>query len=154
MIFRALIIAAAALVAPTAALAQPIELKSEIFVERLQAQTDGSEATVLVPADRVVPGDRLRFVISYANPSDQQASNFIITNPIPASIAYLGADGPATVTVSVDGKTYGDLAELVVREADGSERPAQTSDVTHVQWAFAAIEPQSSGQVLYRGELK
>jgi hypothetical protein len=37
--------------------------------------------------------------------------------------------------VSVDaGKSWGPLAKLTVRGADGAPRPAQGSDVTHLRW--------------------
>ena len=148
------IAAAVGLSAPAGALAGPVELTSEIFVERTETAADGSKSVALVPADRVVPGERLRFVIRFSNPSEEAASDFILTNPVPDSVAYLGAEGPVEPKVSVDGETYGALAELVVTEAEGGSRPAQASDVTHIRWAFGSVAPRSSGQVLYRGELR
>ncbi|MGB3723425.1 MAG: hypothetical protein WA979_11490 [Pacificimonas sp.] len=154
MFFRAAFIAATVvLAAPSQVFAAPIELSSAIFVEKTETAADGTVSVTLTPAERVVPGDRLRFVISYANPSDEDADDFVITNPIPSSIAYLEADGP--VEVSVDGKAWGQLSEFSVTADDGNIRAAQPSDVTHIRWAFnSAIPAGSSGEVLYRGELR
>ncbi len=154
MLFRAALIATTiALAAPSQAFAAPIELSSAIFVEKTETAADGTVSVTLIPAERVVPGDRLRFVISYANPSDEDADDFVITNPIPSSIAYLGAEGP--VEVSVDGETWGQLSDFSVANEDGSARPAQPADVTHIRWAFQdAIPARTSGEVLYRGELR
>ncbi|MEE4351163.1 MAG: hypothetical protein V2J26_13135 [Pacificimonas sp.] len=154
MTIRALFIAAAAFALPFGAHAAPVELKSEIFVERTEVSDSGETELVLAPADRVVPGDKLRFVISFVNASDEEAANFVITNPVPGSIAYLSADGPVTPEVSVDGEQFGALGDLTVAGADGSVRPAETADVTHVRWAFDAIAPNSEGEVRYLGELK
>lgn len=154
MFFRAALIASTvALAAPAQVFAAPIELSSAIFIEKTETDAAGKTSVTLKPAERVVPGDRLRFVINYANPSDEDADDFVITNPIPSSIAYLEADGP--VEVSVGGKAWGQLSDFSVTADDGSARPAQPSDVTHIRWAFtSAIPAGTSGEVLYRGELR
>ncbi|MGB7405126.1 MAG: hypothetical protein WA906_05510 [Pacificimonas sp.] len=155
-IFRKFMIATVfAAMTPMAALAAPVELASEVFVERTETDANGKAAVKLVAATNVVPGDTLRFVINYANASDEAATDFIITNPLPASVAFVGSEGDALVELSVDGSRFGKLASLSVVGDDGTPRAARPDDVTHVRWTFAdAIPAGASGTVLYRGRLR
>jgi uncharacterized repeat protein (TIGR01451 family) len=145
----------ASLVAP-AALAGPVELTSAVFVERHSVDAEGKASLRLVPAERVVPGDKLRFVIRYQNAGATAAADFVITNPVPASVAYVAAEGEPPAVVSVDGgASYGDLAKLFVRDDDGTTRAARAADVTHVKWQFAQkLAGGSSGEVAFRAELR
>jgi uncharacterized repeat protein (TIGR01451 family) len=156
MSIRAIVVLLAALVAPAIANAGPVELTSAVFVERRSVDATGKETISLVTADRVVPGDKLRFVIRYRNGGQTPAADFVITNPVPASVAYVAADGLPLPMVSVDGGyTYGDLARLFVKAADGSERPARAADVTHVKWQFAEkLAGGTAGEVAFRAELR
>lgn len=140
---------------PFQVLAAPIALKSEIFVERMVTKPDGSEETTLKPADRVIPGDKLRIVISFTNSGPESATDFVITNPVPGSIRYIESAGAVDAVVSVDGERFDALERLVVTEADGSTRAARASDVTHIRWAFAdPIPAGTAANVFYRGELR
>ena len=144
------------LLVPASALAAPVELTSQVFVEHRSIDTDGNERISLVVAERVVPGDKLRFVIRYKNAGPTPAADFVITNPVPASVAYIGPEGAPQPVVSVDGgNTYGDLAALKVKQSDGTERAARATDVTHVKWQFADKLPGgSAGEVGFRAELR
>jgi uncharacterized repeat protein (TIGR01451 family) len=147
---------AAALTASAPALAAPVELTSQIYVERHHSASDGTDTVTLVPADRVVPGDRLLFVVIYRNAGDRAASDFVITNPIPASVAFVAAKGDLEPTVSVDGgASYGTLASRRIRQPDGTLRPARPDEVTHLQWKFeSALAGGGAGQVAFRAELR
>lgn len=153
------LLAIIALLVPGAALAAggDVSLNSEIFVERQQQDPAGAAKTVLEPVEkaRVVPGDSLIFVLSYKNGSAEPATDFVVTNPLPSAVSYAGFDGQAP-EVSIDGgKSWGNLSDLKVTEADGTERDAQPSDVTHVRWTFAtAIPAGESGQLKFRGVVK
>ena len=153
-----ILLAIIALFAPAAALAaQDVSLSSEIFVERQEQDAAGSAKTVLEPVEkaRVVPGDSLVFVLSYKNASAEPATDFVVTNPLPAAVTYTGHEGQAP-EVSIDGgKSWGQLADLKVAEADGTERAAEARDVTHVRWAFAnAIPAGQAGKLSFRGVVK
>jgi uncharacterized repeat protein (TIGR01451 family) len=112
---------------------------------------------VLEPAAqaKVTPGDRLLFVLSYKNMGAQPASDFVVTNPVPAAVAYTGSEDE-TPMVSVDGgKTWGALASLSVTQADGTTRAAAPRDVTHVRWALGrAIPAGQGGKLSFRGVVK
>ena len=99
----------------------------------------------------VVPGDKLIFRTGYRNGGAAPAVRFVVTNPVPAAVAWTG-EGSAGVAVSVDGgRSFGPLAALRVRGAGGQPRAATPADVTHLRWTVATIAPGGTGQLSYRG---
>jgi uncharacterized repeat protein (TIGR01451 family) len=145
----------AALAAATPAFAAPLELASDVFVERQQKRSDGTVSTILEEPKLVVPGDQLVFVVRYKNVGAQPASKFSVTNPIPRAVAFSGtADG--TETVSIDGgKSWGFLSQLKVAKADGTVRPALPGDVTHIKWNMnQTLAAGSAGKLVFRGVVK
>ena len=125
-----------------------IELAGDVKVERTQT-VDGTERTVLQEPTEVVPGDRLVFTTSYRNNTGETVENFVISNPLPAAVRLAQA---GNFDVSVDGgRTFGDLASLQVRDADGATRTAQLADVTNLRWVIPQLAANASGTVEYRG---
>jgi uncharacterized repeat protein (TIGR01451 family) len=144
-----------ALVAATPAISAPVELASDVFVEREQKRADGSVATILEAPKLVVPGDQLVFVVRYRNAGQQPASNFVVTNPIPRAVAFSGtADG--TEIVSVDGgKSWGALSQLKISKGDGTSRQALPGDVTHLKWNMnQTLAAGSAGKLVFRGVVR
>lgn len=152
---------ALALALPTSAFAQTpvaqsaVALTSKVFVARPVTDAQGKKKNQLFAPDRVVPGEALVIILEYKNNAAKPATNFVINNPIPAAVLYTGAEQPWAV-VSVDGgKTFGSLATLKVTAADGKQRPALPSDVTHVRWKFVQpIPAAASGRVMFYGTVK
>ena len=141
---------------PSVALAAPeVSLASEVLVERVRQGTHGKPAVVLEAPKLVTPGDRLHFVLAYKNEGQQPAADFVVTNPVPAAVAYTESDGEGAV-LSVDGgKSWGELAALRVKESDGTLRPAGPQDVTHVRWKFTrAIPAGGAGKLSFRATVK
>lgn len=137
------------------AIAAPLELSSDVFVEREQKRPDGSTATVLEQPKLVVPGDQLVFVVRYRNVGTQPASKFSVTNPIPKAVAFSGsADGQEIVSVD-GGKSWGPIAQQKIVKADGTTRPALPSDVTHIKWNMnQTLAAGSAGKLVFRGVVK
>ena len=98
---------------PMPALAQSqVALTSEIFVERTTTDADGQRHVSLEAPGVVTPGDPLIFVLHYRNNAAAPATDFVVTNPIPESVSYAGAESAGSV-LSVDGgRTWGELATL------------------------------------------
>jgi uncharacterized repeat protein (TIGR01451 family) len=145
-----------ALLAPAAAMAaQDVSLSSEVFVEKIVKDAKGEPKTVRETPAVVTPGDRLVFVLSYKNQGAQPATGFTVTNPVPAAVAFTAAETGGS-DVSVDGgKSWGQLAALAVKQADGTSRPAAPADVTHIRWNFAQpIAAASGGQLSFRATVK
>jgi uncharacterized repeat protein (TIGR01451 family) len=156
-----LVLAAACLCAWAAqAVAQnTLELRNEVFQEIDVKDANGVSHRERVPAAKVVPGTEVIYVITYHNTGAQPATDVVITNPIPPELAYqpeLGPGPSAAPDVSVDsGTSFGPLASLKVKDADGKPRPAQGSDVTHVRWRLSKpVAPGAQGTVSYRAVLE
>lgn len=150
--FSAILLAATSVPALAAA---PVELSSDIFVEKQQKRPDGSFSTVLEMPKLILPGDQLVFVVRYRNAGAKPATNFSVTNPIPAAIAFSGTSDGAEV-VSIDGgKNWGKLSQLRMTNADGSSRAALMSDVTHLKWHMnQMLAAGDAGKLIFRGVVK
>jgi uncharacterized repeat protein (TIGR01451 family) len=145
-----------ALLAPAAAFAaDQVSLSSDVFVERVKQDSAGKRSVVLEPPGVVTPGDKVVFVLSYRNGGAKPAADFVVTNPVPGAVAFTAAEGEGAV-VSVDGgKSWGQLAALKVRQADGTVRAAAPGDVTHIRWTFSrAIGAGEAGKLSFRGTVK
>lgn len=141
------------------AAANQVSLSSEVFIERTEIAEDGTEKTVLkTPADVVViPGDKLKFILSYNNSTGEAVNQFKATNPIPSAVVFTDVRED-WAQLSVDnGKNWGKLETLtveVVDETNGTTvtRAASNADVTHVRWVFdVAMANGASGKLSYRG---
>ena len=137
------------------AMAAPVELSSNIFIEKQVKRADGTFATTLVAPKLIVPGDQLVFVVRYRNKSPQPATNFTVTNPIPTAVAFSGTSDGAEL-VSIDGgKSWGKLAQLRVKTTDGAARPALMTDVTHIKWNMnQPLASGEGGQLIFRGTVR
>ncbi len=148
--------AATAMAAPLAAQASnQVALDSNVFVERQEIDANGKSRVTLEEPKLVVPGDNLVFVLKYQNKGSKAATNFVVTNPLPSAIRFQGSSD-AAARVSVDGgRSWGTLADLSVREKDGSVRSARMDDVTHVRWVIAQPIPAGgAGKLMFRGIVK
>jgi uncharacterized repeat protein (TIGR01451 family) len=148
-----ILLALLALLAPVAAqAADGLSLVSQVFVERVETTPDGKDVTTRAEPDVVVPGDRLVFLLSYRNDGAEPATDLVLTNPMPTSVSYSGTED-ASAVVSVDGgKTWGALSSLKVVQADGTERAAQATDVTHVRWLLNQPVPSGgTGELSFHG---
>jgi len=146
-----------ALVAPAAAFAAGgnVTLSSNVFVEKVKPGPDGKPSVVRDAPKIVTPGDKLVFELGYHNDGSQPATGFALTDPIPASVTFAGTESPGAVFSADGGKSWGPLASLKVRAADGTVRPATQADVTHIRWSFAqAIPAGAGGKLSFRGVVK
>jgi uncharacterized repeat protein (TIGR01451 family) len=151
-----ILLALLALLVPAAVqAADSVSLVSQVLVERVETTPDGRSITTRAEPDVVTPGDRLVFLLSYRNDGAEPATAFVLTNPVPDSVAFAGTDDRSAV-VSIDGgKTWGALSSLTVTQADGITRPAQVADVTHIRWSLAQPVPSGgAGELSFRGVVK
>lgn len=139
-----------------------LEIKSIAEVESRVAapQTKPGEAAVkLVPADRVVPGDRVIYTLEVRNAGAAVVEAPSVSYPIPEHMRYIAdtAVGPgAEVSYSVDGGHSFDHAEnLTVRGVDGRPRPAIAADYTDIRWQLKnALKANSVAFVRFRTLVK
>ncbi|MGB3167065.1 MAG: hypothetical protein WBA68_09860 [Alteraurantiacibacter sp.] len=129
--------------------AEPITLEADVKAVVETVDANGAKQVELVEPDTIVPGDRLVFGTNYVNSGAEPIENFRMTNPLPAPVR-LAPDADADLVVSVDGgKSWGRLAELTAAGEDGTVRPAEHRDVTHIRWTLAVVEPGASGRLEY-----
>lgn len=134
--------------------ASPIQISNAVFQEVEVKADDGSVATKLVPAAKVVPGAEVVYEISYRNNGTEPATDLAIDNPLPKEVVFVDASVQPT-TVSVDGgENFGDLEELAVFGADGEPRPAKSTDITNLRWIVASLPPGGEGKVTFRARVK
>jgi uncharacterized repeat protein (TIGR01451 family) len=121
------------------AISDPLAVKAIAEVE-LPTLEPGPEISKLVPADRVVPGDRVFYTLEVRNTATAAVAAPSVTYPVPAHMQYLAdsAVGPGTVvSFSVDGGRSFDAAEnLKIKTEEGSLRAALAADYTHIRWQF------------------
>ena len=117
--------------------AEPLAIKAIAEVESRSVEA-GREVVKLIPADRVVPGDRVIYTLEVRNTGATAVEVPIITNPIPEHMRYVAdsALGPgALVSYSIDGGRSFERAEnLKVPGIDGQLRPAVAADYTDIRW--------------------
>lgn len=144
---------AGTILSASAAWAQ-VSVETRLFTETYVTGKDGAIERKLVPSARIVPGDRLVYVVTYRNAGRQPAADVVVTNPVPKHVEFAG-DETAGAEMSIDGgKSWGALASLTVRNADGSVRPARRADVTHLRWRMPPLAAGAEGQVTFKARLK
>ncbi len=142
-----LIVAAIAAAAATAA---PLTLQTRIL------PTSPAAAGAPAPAPRLTPGDPLVVELGYRNTGAAAITGLVLANPLPAGLAYRGAEAPSPAPdLSVDGVRYGPLATLAVALPGGGTRPATLNDVTHVRWRLpAALAAGAAGRLAFRAVVR
>jgi uncharacterized repeat protein (TIGR01451 family) len=99
---------------------------------------EGRDAPKLVPADKVVPGDRIIYTLEVRNIGKVPVRSPTVIYAIPAHMWYLAdsAVGPAAeVSYSIDGGQSFDAPDtLRVQGSDGQWRTAAAADYTHIRW--------------------
>jgi len=135
--------------------ASPLEIKSIAEVESKVAQAStagdagragdsaprsaaGRAPVELVPADKVVPGDRVIYTLEVRNGAETALDAPSFSYPIPEHMRYIAdsAVGPgAVVSYSVDGgHTFARAEDLKVKGPDGKLRAAVGADYTDIRW--------------------
>lgn len=142
---------------PSLAMAE-VSLTTEAFKIVPVPQADGSVVEEWQAAEKIVPGDKVGYRISYRNNGSEPAENVVINNPVPSAAAYLAnsATGMNTaIDYSVDGgKTFAAASQLAVNE-NGESRPAKAGDYTHIRWQLTQpVEAGASGKVEFQVRIK
>ena len=151
------LVAIALLVATTAA-AQQLNVRTVVQKEETVMAGDGAAETRLVAAERVLPGDKVVYTITFTNDGAEVADDVVVTNPIDPSLLYIqgSAFGAGmTIEFSVDGgQQYAVPANLVVADDTGS-RPARPEDYTHVRGTLDGdLEPGATGVARFSATVK
>ncbi len=136
----------------TAFASQSVSLSSEVFLEKAISDGNGKVKIVLYEPKIVTPGDKLIFFLNYHNAGAAPASNFVVTNPLPEAVAFQGSNDSAAELSVDNGRNWGFLTSLKVREVSGAWRSARMEDVTHVRWTMRSPIPAGGqGKLSFRG---
>lgn len=125
----------------------------------LRSTKGGREIVKLVPADRLVPGDRVIYTLEVRNQSAARLDSPIVTRRVPEHMQYVAdsAVGPAAmVSYSVDGgRSYSRPEDLTITNSDGSVRAAVAADYTHIRWRLNnPLQSNSVAFVRFRALVK
>jgi uncharacterized repeat protein (TIGR01451 family) len=136
----------------------PLEIRAIAEVES-RSLVAGREVVKLIPADRVVPGDRVIYTLEVRNTGATSLDAPIVTHPVPEHMRYVAdsAVGPgAEVSYSVDGgHSFGRAENLQVPGVDGRPRAAVAADYTDIRWQFKnSLKANSVAFVRFRALVK
>jgi uncharacterized repeat protein (TIGR01451 family) len=138
--------------------ALPLEVRAVAEIESKSTEA-GREVVKLIPADRVVPGDRVIYTLEVRNSGAAALDAPIVIHPVPEHMRYVAdtAVGPAAgVSYSVDGGRSFDRPEnLKVLGTDGVARLAVAADYTHIRWQLKnSLKANSIAFVRFRAVVK
>jgi len=135
-----------------------VSLKTEAQVEESYTDAQGKPAKRLVAPGKVIPGGEVIWTITATNTCEKAADKVVIENAVPEHMSYVAdsAAGPGTeIAYSLNGRDFKKIADLVVREADGSSRPAHADEIKRIRWTLGvAIAPKSMAFARYRARVK
>ena len=136
----------------------PLEIRSIAEVEATTVEA-GKKVVKLIPADRVVPGDRVVYTLEVRNVTSTVLDAPAVSHPVPEHMRYVtdSAIGPgALVSYSVDGgRTFERTEKLTVPGPDGRARPAAAADYTHIRWQLKnRLQANSVAFVRFRAVVK
>jgi uncharacterized repeat protein (TIGR01451 family) len=125
----------------------------------IRAIAEVEAAGKLVPADRVVSGDRVRYSLEVRNTGASTVPPPTVTYAVPAHTVYAAdsAVGPGTeVSYSVDGGRSFDRPEnLRVPAPEAQTRLAVAADYTHIRWRLKnRLKANSVAFVRFRAVVK
>jgi uncharacterized repeat protein (TIGR01451 family) len=138
--------------------ASPLQIKSIAEVESTSVR-GGRAVRKLIPADKVVPGDRVIYTLEVRNAGVRAVEAPTVSYAIPEHMRYVAdsAVGPgAEVSFSVDlGHSFEAADSLKVRAPDGRLRPAVAADYTDIRWQLKnSLKPNSVAFVRFRALVK
>ena len=133
-----------------------LDVQTTVHKETVTANADGEQVVTLVPAESVVPGERVVYTITFRNTGEDPADDVVITNPISENLTYVpgSAFGPGLeLQFSVDGVTFAAAEELTVEE-EGETRPARPEEYRHIRWVMQSdLISGAQGSVRFTAEL-
>ena len=133
-----------------------LDVQTTVQKEAVTVNEDGEQVKELVPAESVIPGERVIYTITFRNTGDDAADDVIITNPISDNLTYVpgSAFGPGmTLQFSVDGSNFAPAEELMVEE-DGEMRVARPAEYTHIRWVMDSdLTSGAQGTVRFSAQL-
>ena len=141
--------------------AQPkvgITIKAE---KEVVVTENGQQIKKTIEAKEILPGEELRYILSFANSGNEVAKDVVINNPIPDGTVYIpgSASEVGDLTFSIDqGKNYKKPAlltyEVTTENGRQEKRVASPEEYTHIRWILPSIAAGEKGEVSFRIKVK
>ncbi len=136
---------------------QPLVITAQI----LPAARAGDEQAAREKPDAMLPGDVVRYRLTFTNTTDVPVRNVEFKDPVPAGLRYLAGSAAAdrddvTIAYSIDGgRTYSaqPMVEMVV-DGERVMRPAPPEMYTHIRWLVTGwVQPGAQVTAEFRAQL-
>lgn len=132
-----------------------IEFKNIAEVEIEVKAADGKVEKKRGPVQKAIPGTVIFYTSTFNNISAKPAGNISINNPVPANTTLVAASAYGEgmdIGYSADGgKTWATADKVKVKGADGKERAAGLSELTHIRWTQRGeLAPGKQGEAGFR----
>jgi len=132
-----------------------IEFKNIAEVESEIKTADGKVEKKRGPVQKAVPGTVIFYTSTFTNISAKPVGNISINNPIPANTTLVAGSAYGEgmdISYSADGgKTWAAADKVKVKGADGKERAAALSEITHARWTqHGELAPGKQGEAGFR----
>lgn len=118
-----------------------VEMSDNVQKVERYVDDSGQVQRRFVDAAQVIPGDELRYTITFENGGRDaiDAGSIVITNPLPNNTVYVDGSAFGSGTVieysADDGESFAPAETLTVQR-DGAEVPASAADYTTIRWTF------------------
>ena len=118
-----------------------IQLQSRVELEVIKTNEQGEKVTVLIPADKVLPGETVVYTNTVTNTGNYLAGS---------------AFGDAEIVFSADnGENFAAEGKVTVVGEDGKPRLASPGEYTNLRWIIKTeLQPGASGEVGFRVRLQ
>jgi uncharacterized repeat protein (TIGR01451 family) len=129
---------------------------SSIPFEEVITMTNGQKAVELKELKKATPGMVVTYVNRIKNPTNQDATNLVVVNPVPEHTIYVMNDtetaGVAT-EYSVDGKVFNTSSKVFINDL-GVNRLAEAKEYTHIRYTIAKLKANSEIKVNLKTKIK
>jgi uncharacterized repeat protein (TIGR01451 family) len=145
-----------------AAWAKPRMVVSITTAKEVRETKNGITTTKLVTTTSAASGEILHYTLTYLNKGDEEATNAVVVDPIPAGTVYVtnSATGKdAEIEFSADGgKTFAHPVKVSheYRLSSGKveKRIATPDDYTHIRWTIRSVPAGAGGTAGFRVKVK
>jgi uncharacterized repeat protein (TIGR01451 family) len=138
--------------ADVSASASPASVEAKLV--GFKVARDANNKEVLSPADKVAPGDLLKYQVTYQNNGKSLLKQLTATLPLPVGTTYVaGSAKPANAMASVDDKTFAAMPlKRMVKKADGKleEQLIPLTEYRALRWNLGELAEKGKVEVSAR----
>jgi uncharacterized repeat protein (TIGR01451 family) len=148
------------LVATNVALADVVAIANPTLQAKLvgfKVTQNAANKEVLAPADKVAPGDLLKYQVVYQNNGKSLLKQVKAILPLPVGTTYVaGSAKPANATASLDGKNFAAMPlKRTVKKTDGklAEQLVPLAEYRALRWELGELAENNKVEVSARARV-